>query len=116
MPISSAAVSDPRDARDGEGDGRAVPALAWAPLLAVAITLLVTEVALNGFHGYGYFTDELYYLYHVGIEREGARHVAGLYAYHRSNHQLAHLKWASWRCRCVSRSRLPVALLPTRAS
>ncbi len=35
-------------------------------------------------------TDELYYLYHVGIEREGDRHLAGVYAYHRSNHQLAH--------------------------
>jgi len=35
-------------------------------------------------------TDELYYLYHLGVERPVAgRTVAGIYLHHRSNHQLA---------------------------
>jgi hypothetical protein len=38
----------------------------------------------------GQDTDELYYLYHLGIEREGGRRLLGIYAYHRSNHQLGH--------------------------
>lgn len=35
-------------------------------------------------------TDELYYLYDLGVERETRGRVLGIYAYHRSNHQLAH--------------------------
>jgi len=35
-------------------------------------------------------TDELYYLYHLGIERQRGGRLVGIYAYHRSNHQLAH--------------------------
>jgi hypothetical protein len=34
-------------------------------------------------------TDELYYLYHLGIEGESGRRRIGIYAYHRSNHRLA---------------------------
>jgi len=34
-------------------------------------------------------TDELYYLYFVGLERFVGRHLAGAYFYHRSNHQLS---------------------------
>ena len=36
--------------------------LALAPLLGIALGYLALEFALNGFHGYGYFTDELYYI------------------------------------------------------
>jgi len=34
-------------------------------------------------------TGELYYFYHVGLERSLRRHQAGAYFYHRSNHALA---------------------------
>jgi len=34
-------------------------------------------------------TGELYYLYHLGLERPVRRYVAGAYLYHRSNHRLA---------------------------
>jgi hypothetical protein len=34
-------------------------------------------------------TRDLFYLYHVGLERPLGRSTAGLYFYHRSNHQLA---------------------------
>jgi hypothetical protein len=33
-------------------------------------------------------TDDLFYLYHAGLERVVGRHAAGVYFYHRSNHQL----------------------------
>ncbi len=52
-------------AASGTGEERRIfPAaeLAVAPLLAIALGLLVVEVVLNGFRGYGYFTDELYYI------------------------------------------------------
>jgi hypothetical protein len=34
-------------------------------------------------------TGELYYIFHVGVERSLGRRVVGAYVYHRSNHQLA---------------------------
>ena len=54
----------PRAAREIGEQRRIFPAaeLAFAPLLAIALGLLAVEVVLNGFHGYGYFTDELYYI------------------------------------------------------
>ena len=61
----SAAGSESPDADPGAGGaGRSLPPanLASGPLLAIALVYLLAEVALNGFHGYGYFTDELYYL------------------------------------------------------
>ncbi len=36
--------------------------LALGPLLAIAIGYALLEVGLNGWRGYGYFTDELYYI------------------------------------------------------
>jgi hypothetical protein len=33
-------------------------------------------------------TNELYYFYHLGLERPFGRNVTGIYYYHRSNHQL----------------------------
>lgn len=58
-----------RIARTCAADGTEIPGgsvthadLSCGPLLAIAIGYVLVEVALNGWHGYGYFTDELYYI------------------------------------------------------
>ena len=53
-----------RAARGDAGAGAVVPPahLALGALLAVALAHLLVEVALNGFHAYGYFNDEFYYI------------------------------------------------------
>jgi hypothetical protein len=74
----------------GTGGGRSAGRL---EILAVSPPFLrryraVLDVDANVLTGRD--TDELYYLYHLGIERESERRLLGIYAYHRSNHQLAH--------------------------
>ena len=66
MTCSAARLTSPEDTSNlgRMARSRWSPAadLALAPLVAIALAYIVVEVALNGFRGYGYFIDELYYL------------------------------------------------------